>query len=72
MRSSQVCVATDEAVNRRLMLVFELVRLRLELDFLLPPSRGPDGGRPVERFNSLRNDSPHDWAVKLLVSADGQ
>lgn len=60
-------------VKRRLMLVFELVLLRLELDLRRPPRRGPDGGRPVERFNSFRKERPQDWAVKLHVSgAAGQ
>lgn len=54
-------------VNRRFVL-FELVRLKLELDFRRPPSRGPDGGRPVERLSSLRKERPHDCAVKLNVS----
>lgn len=55
-------------VKRRFMLALELVRLRLEPDLRRPPSRGPAGGRPVERLSSLRNDSPHDCAVKLHVS----
>jgi hypothetical protein len=52
-------------VKRRLMLARELARLRLLLDLRRPPKRGPVGRRPVERLSSLRNDRPHDWAVKL-------
>lgn len=52
-------------MKRRFMLVFELVLLKLELDLRRPPRSGPEGGRPVERFNSLRKDRPQDWAVKL-------
>lgn len=69
---AQVCVATEVVefvtVNRRFMLVLELVRLRLELDLRRPPRSGPEGGRPVERLSSLRNERPHDCAVKLEIS----
>lgn len=64
--SSLLCsalgVVADElpTVKRRLILVFELVLLKLELDLRRPPSRGPEGGRPVERFNSFRKDRPQD------------
>lgn len=47
-------------VKRRLILALELARLKLLLDFLRPPRRGPEGGRPVERLSSFRKESPHD------------
>lgn len=66
LRCPQVAVVAgvtgvDElTVKRRLMLALELARLRLLLDLRRPPRSGPEGGRPVERLSSFKNDNPHD------------